>query len=330
MAINNTNKIIETDADTLHEEQVEAPSHEVTIFAEPIFHIGSPAGGFTITNSLLTSWLAVLVIIIFCTVLRLKIKKIPGKIQHVFEILLDGALSLCDQVTNDRKISVKILPLVLSLFVFILVNNWIGLLPFVGSMGFFATEGGHSAFVPLFRAGTADINTTLALSIMIVIGSNLFGIFAIGLWKTFNKYVNIKALVSMATKVRKDPSVLVVAPISIFVGLLELIGEMAKIASLSFRLFGNVFAGEVLLASMSAIFIYVLPGPFLFLEVFVGLIQALIFSLLATVYFTIAAQDHGEHEPARNASHSDAGGEHDEKQVAPARNATHNVAGGHV
>ena len=89
---------------------------------------------------------------------------------------------------------------------------------------------------------------------------------------------------------------LIVAPINFFVGLLELIGEIAKIASLSFRLFGNVFAGEVLLASMSEIFAYLVPGPFLFLEVFVGLIQALIFSLLATVYFTIASQDHSEHD----------------------------------
>jgi len=75
--------------------------------------------------------------------------------------------------------------------------------------------------------------------------------------------------------------------------------QMAKVVSLSFRLFGNVFAGEVLLASMSAIFLYVLPGPFLFLEVFIGLIQALIFALLATVYFTIASQDHGEHDEER-------------------------------
>lgn len=265
--------------------------HEVTIFAEPVYQIGN----FQITNSLLTSWLAVLVIIIFCLMLRLKLKKVPGKIQHIFEILLNGALSLCDQVTNDRKISIKILPLVLSLFIFILVNNWLGLLPLVGSIGFLTEEAGHSLFIPLFRAGTADINTTLALSIMVVIGSNIFGIFIIGLWKTFNKYVNIKALGSIATKVRKDPAVLIVAPINVFVGLLELVGEMAKVASLSFRLFGNIFAGEVLLASMSAIFLYVLPGPFLFLEIFIGLIQALIFSLLATVYFTIAAQDHGEH-----------------------------------
>lgn len=267
-------------------------SHEVTIFAEPIFHVGS----FPITNSLLTSWLAVIVIILISVFIRLKMKKIPGKVQHIFEVMLDGALSLCDQVTNNRKISIRIFPIVFSLFVFILINNWIGLLPFISAIGFTATEGGHSAFVPLFRAGTADINTTLALSVLMVIGSNIFGVLILGIWKTLNKYVNVNALGSMVTKVKKDPSVLIVAPITVFVGLLELIGEAAKIASLSFRLFGNVFAGEVLLASMAAIFTYVLPGPFLFLEVFIGLIQALIFSLLAAVYFTIAAQDHSEHE----------------------------------
>jgi len=289
------------------------PVHETTIYAEPIFHIGS----FQITNSLLNSWLAVLVIIVLCVVLRLKLKQIPSKIQHVFELLLEGALSLCDQVTNDRKITLKIFPLVISLFVFILVNNWLGLLPIVGSIGFLVNEAGHSVFIPIFRAGTADINTTLALSIAIVIASNIFGIVTIGAWKIFNKYVNIRALGGIVTKFRKDKNVIIVAPITFFVGILELIGEIAKVASLSFRLFGNVFAGEVLLASMGAIFLYVLPTPFLFLEVFIGLIQALIFSLLATVYFTIASQDHEEHEPARPHEVSGAGGEehHEEKLV---------------
>lgn len=277
-----------------------APIHETTIFAEPVFQVGN----FQITNSLLNSWLAVLVIVILCVALRLKLKQIPGKIQHIFEILLEGALSLCDQVTNDRKITLKIFPLVVSIFIFILVNNWLGLLPIVGSIGFLANEAGHSVFIPLFRAGTADINTTLALSIAVVIGSNIFGIIAIGIWKVFNKYVNIKALGSVVTKFRADKNVIIVAPITFFVGILELIGEIAKVASLSFRLFGNVFAGEVLLASMGAIFLYILPAPFLFLEVFIGLIQALIFSLLAAVYFTIASQDHGEHA------------EHDEKELA--------------
>ncbi|HTE48688.1 MAG TPA: FoF1 ATP synthase subunit a [Candidatus Paceibacterota bacterium] len=264
------------------------PIHETTIYAEPIFHIGN----FSVTNSLLNSWLAVLLIIIFCLALRLKLKQIPGRIQQVFEILLEGALSLCDQVTNDRKTTLNFFPLVISLFVFILVNNWLGLLPIVGSIGFVQ----NSVFIPIFRSGTADINTTLALSITIVIGSNIFGVIAIGAWKTFNKYVNIKALAGIVTKFREDKNIIIVAPITFFVGILELIGEMAKVASLSFRLFGNVFAGEVLLASMGAIFLYILPTPFLFLEVFIGLIQALIFSLLAAVYFTIASQDHSEAE----------------------------------
>lgn len=266
--------------------------HEVTIYAEPIFHIGS----FQITNSLITSWVAVLVVLALSLAIRLRLKKIPGKLQNIFEVILEGALGLVDQVTNDRKISVRIFPFVFSLFIFILINNWLGLLPIFGSMGLLVKEGATSAFVPFLRSGTADINTTLALSIMVVILSNVFGIIVIGAWKAFNKYINLSALISIFTKVRKDPSILIVAPIAVFVGLLELLGEFAKIASLSFRLFGNVFAGEVLLASMATIFAYVVPGPFLFLEVFVGLIQALIFSLLATVYFTIASQDHSEHE----------------------------------
>lgn len=290
---------LENEIETTLPTETHEVSHEVTIYAEPIFHIGS----FQVTNSLLTSWLVVLIVLVLSLVIRLKLKKIPGKLQNAFEVVLEGALSLVDQVTNDRKISNKIFPLVFTMFIFILINNWLGLLPVLGSMGLIVTEGGHSAFVPFLRSGTADINTTLALGIMAVLGSNLFGIMVVGLWKTFNKYVNINALWSILTKAYKDPTVLVVAPVNFFVGILELIGEMAKIASLSLRLFGNVFAGEVLLVSMSAIFAYIVPGPFLFLEIFVGLIQALIFSLLATVYFTIASQDHSEHDEHKEHEH---------------------------
>ncbi len=277
-----------------------AVSHEVTIFAEPILSVGN----FTVTNSVITSWLTLIVITVLALAIRLKIKKIPGKLQNFFEIIMDGALSLCDQVTGDRKISKKVFPFSLTLFFFILISNWLGLVPFLGSLGFTSFEGGNAAFVPLFRSATADINTTLALSIVVVIASNIFGIFMVGLWKTFNKYVNLISLGSVFTKVKKDPTVLIVAPINFFVGVLELVGEMAKIASLSFRLFGNVFAGEVLLASMGAIMSYLVPAPFLFLEVFVGLIQAVVFSLLATVYFAMAAQDHTEHEEKHSEAHA--------------------------
>lgn len=280
-------------------------SHEITIFAEPILKFDSVFGKISITNSLITSWIAVLIIVVFAFAIRMKIRKIPGKMQSLFEMFLEGAFGVCDSVTNDRKITEKVFPIVICLFVFILINNWVGLLPFVSAIGFYDYHEGHKVFVPLFRAGTADLNFTLAMGFVMVLGSNIFGAFIIGIWKMFNKYVNIQAFGSVITKIRKDKSVLVLAPISIFVGILELIGEVAKIASLSFRLFGNVFAGEVLLAAMAGILVYILPGPFLFLEVFVGLIQALIFSLLTTVYFTIASQDHDAHDESHSEHHEE-------------------------
>ena len=285
--------------------QVEAkPSHEITLYAEPITHIGP----LPITNALLTSWLAVFIIIIISIALRSKLREIPKGLQNFFEIILEGALSLCDQVTGSRNLTIKVFPLAISVFFFILINNWLGIFP-LGGFGLVETGGGESVFIPFIRSGTADINTTLALSVMAVIGANLFGIISIGLWKTFNKYVNLKALGGIVTKIRREPTVLVVAPVTFFVGVLELIGELAKVASLSFRLFGNVFAGEVLLVSMSVLLAYGLPIPFLFLEIFVGLIQAFIFSILVLVYFTIASQDH---EPARPHESSGVGGEHEE------------------
>lgn len=263
--------------------------HESTLYAEPIYHIGS----FTVTNALFTSWLVVFILIIFSIVIRLKLKKVPKGIQNVFEFVIEGAESLCDQVTGDRKITNKAFPIVFTVFLIVLLNNWIGILP-LGGFGLVEMGEHGKMFIPFIRSGTADINGTLPLAIMSVIGANLFGVLSIGLWKTINKYVNLKALGGIFTTIRKDPMVLMTAPIMFAVGILELVGEFAKVASLSFRLFGNVFAGEVLLASMGAILAYVLPTPFLMLEVLVGVIQAFIFAILTLVYYTIASQDHDE------------------------------------
>lgn len=263
--------------------------HEVTLYAEPIYHIGN----FTITNALFTSWIVVILITIFAIAIRLSIKRIPTGIQNFFEYLIEGAESMADQVTGDRKITEKAFPIVFSIFIFVLLSNWMGLLP-VGGFGLIENTDHGKMFIPLIRSGTADINGTLPLAIFAVIGSNIFGIFAIGLWKTINKYVNLSVLGSIFTKIRKDPNIIMTAPIMFAVGFLELVGEFAKVASLSFRLFGNVFAGEVLLASMAAVFAAIVPTPFLLLEVFVGIIQGFIFAILTLVYFTIASSDHDE------------------------------------
>jgi F-type H+-transporting ATPase subunit a len=270
---------------------MEELSEKITLFAEPIFHVGS----LTVTNALLTSWVVVIVTIILSLILRSKTREVPGKLQSVFEMLVEGALGMCDQVTGDRALSLRIFPVAISVFFFILLNNWLGILP-LGGFGIVEKSAEGLSFVPYLRGGTADINTTVALAAMAVLGANLFGVFSIGIWKTFNKYVNLKVLGGIFKKIRHEPTVILVAPITFFVGLIEIVGELAKVASLSFRLFGNVFAGEVLLASMAALVAYVVPIPFLFLELLVGFIQALIFSILTVVYFTIAASDHEEHE----------------------------------
>lgn len=265
-------------------------TNESTLFAEPIYHVGK----FTITNSLLNSWMAVAILVIFFILVGKKIKRIPKGIQNIFEIILEQALNLADSITGDRKKSEKFLPISLALFLFILVNNWLGLLPGMGTIGFVEHEGAHNIFVPFFRGGTADINTTLALAVFAVVASHVLGVLTIGIWKHFNKFINLKVLSEIPGKIKKDATVILVNPIQAFVGIVEFIGEVAKIASLSFRLFGNIFAGEVLLASMMAIFAYILPLPFMFLEIIVGLIQALIFAILTLVYMTIATQDHSE------------------------------------
>ena len=264
-------------------ENYEEVLHRNTIFAEPIFNIGD----FTVTNSLINTWLVVIGFIVFAFALRSKLSTIPRGIQNAMEMVVDGALNLADSVTGSREKSLAFFPLTFILFIFILINNWTGLLPGVGSVGFIQVHDGQQVFVPLFRGGTADVNTTLALAICSIVLTHIFGVIFVGGWKYLNKFVKINDILEIPKKVRKDPSVLLVNPINFFVGIVEIIGEFAKVASLSFRLFGNVFAGEVLLASMAMLFAFLTPIPFMFLEIIVGIIQALIFSVLILVFLTI-------------------------------------------
>ncbi len=262
---------------------VEGIIHENTLYAEPIAHIGH----FAITNSLMTSGLALIIIVTLSLLIGRNIKKVPTGLQNALEIIIEGFLGIFDGVTSSRKKSLQFAPLVLAFFFFILINNWMGILPGVGSIGQIIQTGEGKFFIPYLRGATADLNTTLALATIGVVLSHIMGVLAVGWWKYLNKFINIKAFLEIPKKVIKDPMVLLVNPIKAFVGLIEVIGELAKVASLSFRLFGNVFAGEVLLASMSAILAFGIPIPFIFLEVLVGFIQALIFAMLILTYLTI-------------------------------------------
>ena len=268
--------------------------HESTLFAEPIFKIQN----FTVSNALLTSWIAVAIIIILSVLIRQKIKAVPSGLQNVAEALLEGALNLADSITGSREQTLKFFPIVFPLFIFILINNWLGILPGVGSIGFIQMKESHSVFVPLFRGGTADLNLTLALALVAVIATHIFGVVATSAWSHLNRFLNINVLLEIPKEVfqKRNYAAILINPIQFFVGLIEMVGELAKVASLSFRLFGNVFAGEVLLGTMAALFAYILPTPFMFLEVMVGFIQAMIFAILILMFLTVLTTEHSHEE----------------------------------
>lgn len=269
-------------------------SHTPTLYAEEIFHIGS----FSVTNSLLHSWIAVFFVVIISIFIRRNISAIPRGIQNFFEIILDGALNLADSVTGSREKTLRFMPVVFPLFFFILLSNWLGLFPGVGSIGFFEEREGVRTFVPLLRGATADLNTTLALSLASVILTHIFGVFLTSAWSHLNRFFGIKLLMDMPKKILKEKkyTAIFLNPVQFFVGIIEIVGEISKVASLSFRLFGNIFAGEVLLGAMAAIFAYAIPIPFMFLEIIVGLIQGLIFAMLTLVFLTVMSSSHESHE----------------------------------
>ena len=231
---------------------------EISLKAQQLFSIGS----FNLTNGLFLSVFASLVLIIFAVIFRGKIKLIPGKVQAVVEMGIEGLLGLMESVLGTRDAAEKYLPLVATIFIFILVSNWFGILPGVGSLIF---KNGNTE-VPVFRSPAADLNFTLALAVIAVFMTNFFGIAILGFFSHVKKFINFSS------------------PINFFVGILELLSEVSRIISFSFRLFGNVFAGEVLLIIIFFLLPYVAPVPFMFMEIFVGAIQAFIFAMLTLVF----------------------------------------------
>lgn len=266
--------------------------------AEPIFFIGS----FPVTNTIINSTLTMLGFVVFAYLINRGVRaygsgKAPRGLLNFFESVLEQLYKYFDSVTGSRKKTIQFLPLVGTLFLFILVSNWVGLLPGIGSIGRYLVHHGEVVLIPMFRPANTDLNMTIAMAVVAVIVSHVLGIAVIGFFKYANKFIKLGDLWH-AIKSFNVMNILT-AIIEFFVGILEIISEVAKLLSLSLRLFGNIFAGEVLLTVLAGILPLVLPLPFMALEVIVGVVQATVFSMLTLVYLTIAttpvASHHGEH-----------------------------------
>jgi len=240
----------------------------ISLKAEELFHLF----GIGVTNSFFLTGLVMIILIGFSLFLTRRISLIPGVIQSGVELGFEKLLGVMESTLGSRHKAEQYFPLIATIFIFIMLSNLLGIFPGVGSL-FVNHEGIH---VPLFRSPAADLNFTLAFAVISVILSNVIGMQAVGVFPHIKKYINFSN------------------PIQFFIGILELVSEFAKVISLSFRLFGNVFAGEVLLTIVFSLAPYLVPLPFLFLELFVGLIQAFLFAMLTLVSIALHTA-HEEH-----------------------------------
>lgn len=334
----------------------------------------TPIGKWNLMNTMVTTWLAMLVLILISIKIRRNLKDVPGRLQALFEVIIEFFLTLCEQIAGKEKAR-RFFPLVFTIFIFIVVANWMGILPGFGTIGriagpeeiahhhlkgddahytdpaigitgpdshdFKETKAqadasddaqGHSDesdldavklhvfrdyesiplatlspgslkeeltfaqygenhgdvgegkraghLVPFLRSANTDLNMSLAIALIAMAMVHFWGFSILGFFGHAGKFISLKS-----------------GPIGFFVGILELISELGRIISFTFRLFGNIFAGEVLLMAMAFLLPLIGIIPFLGLELFVGLIQAFVFAMLTLVFASMASMSHddGEH-----------------------------------
>lgn len=234
---------------------------------EVLFYIGQ----FPFTNTVLHTIIVDVLVVGGLIALNKTFKKIPGLFQNALEYIIEGLYSLTDSIAG--KNAEKVFPWFISFFLFIMIINLTALFPGFGTI--FFKKGNE--LIPLLRSSTSDINTTLALAIIATVATQVFAIRSVGIKGHLARYFSWN-------------------PIFLFVGLLELLSVFTNIISLSFRLFGNIFAGEAVLSTISAIFAFFLPLPFLALELLVAVVQALVFAILTMGFMTILMTPHHEEE----------------------------------
>lgn len=238
----------------------------ITLSAERLFTVA----GFPITNTIVTMWLVMLVLFVLAFLVRRNLNLIPGKIQNLAEMGYELVYGYMLQTLGDKKLVDRYFPLIASIFFFMLFSNVFDLLPIFGTVTL--AQGAGSS--PLFHPVNADLNTPLTFAIISFLVAELSGIFTLGVLKYGSKFVNFKG-----------------GAMGFIIGLLEIIGNLARLISLSFRLFGTIFAGEVLLLVIGYFVPYILPVPLMAFELFIGGLQAAIFAILTLAYVKLAVDE---------------------------------------
>jgi len=243
--------------------------------------------GLPLTNSIVTTWAISIVFILFIRLAVGSPKLIPGKGQAVVESLISGLRDLLEPIVGKKAFPMTF-PLLIGLFIYILIHNWSGLVPGVGVFGIY-DDHGHLKY--WMRPANADLSSTLGMALVAMIAWLFISIKVAGpkffIWELFGNKAD-----------KKETPVVIFLGLSfvfVMVGVIEVVSIMFRPVSLSFRLFGNVFGGENLLTSMTGMAPYLVPIPFYFYEVLVGVVQALIFTLLVAIYIGLMTNHDEDH-----------------------------------
>lgn len=226
--------------------------------------------GVPITNTLITSWGVLFILAGVAFFVGRNVTLVPSRVQTLVELMFSGVLDYMAETLESKDLAKRFFPLIMTLFLFIFFANVLEFTPGIGSIGFTTDVRGEHEFIPLFRSVNTDLNVTLALAIIAFLVIEISGVVIIGFLKYFRKFVNLKSALGF------------------FIGIIELISEIARLISFSFRLFGNIFAGEVLILVLMYFMPYLLPVPLMLFELFVGFIQAAIFALLTLFFIKVA------------------------------------------
>lgn len=266
------------------------PQPEPKLPPEVLFHLFV----FPITNSIIGAWFTMIVLVGVSFVVTRRMKVVPGRLQSAFEFLLGWLYDLCQRVAGEEN-GRRFFPIVATIFLFVAFNAWLSLIPGFGSITV-TTAGGEHAH--LLRGANTDINMPLAIALVSFVFVEYFGLRSLGI-RYLKKFINAGLFFGSIGQIargrlRAGLSGLITGFINIFVGFLEALSELVRIVSFTFRLFGNMTAGEILLLIAAFLIPWVFALPFYGLELLVGFVQALIFGGLTLVFLTLAVAHHGE------------------------------------
>ncbi len=262
---------------------VELPAEEVaTVFGIPL------------TNTILASWLTVITLVLLAFFITRTMRLVPRRWQMLLEFGMGSLLGFCQRVAGEKH-GRQFFPIVSTIFLFVLVNAWFNLIPGFGSITIMSPEG---RAVPLLRGANTDINTPLALALVSFAAVLYFGLKSTGV-KYLRNYFNFGGIFHGIAELFKGHlktafGSFFTGVINAFIGLIELLSMLTRIISFTFRLFGNMTAGEILLLMAAFLIPFLFALPFYGLELLVGFIQALIFAGLTLVFLTLAVSTHGE------------------------------------